>query len=42
MNKVWQYFLLGIVVAIVGLFVTNFIASILNMIMNYETAYVIT
>ena len=42
MNKVWKYFLLGIVVAIVGLFVTNFIASILNMIMNYETAYVIS
>lgn len=42
MNKVLKYFLLGIVVAIVGLFVTNFIASILNMIMNYETAYVIS
>ncbi len=42
MNKVWQYFLLGIVVAIGGLFVTNFIASILNMIMDYGTAYVIS
>ena len=42
MDKIWKYFLLGIVVAIVGLFVTNFIASILNMIMNYETAYVIS
>ena len=40
MDKIWKYFLLGIVVAIVGLFVTNFIARFLDM--EYGSACVLS
>ena len=42
MNKVLQYFLVGIVVAVGGFLVTNLMAQLLNFKMDYGTAYVVS